>query len=70
MLTLHDAGVEGTAIWQRLQERGYPGSLSSIYRFLQHLAPPAPTAVVRVERTPGAEAQVDFGYAGSIMRPA
>ncbi|MDQ5851645.1 MAG: IS21 family transposase, partial [Chloroflexota bacterium] len=69
VLQLRDAGVEGTAIWQRLQERGYQGSLSSIYRFLQHLAPPAPPAVVRVERAPGTEAQVDFGYAGRMIDP-
>ncbi len=70
VLQLRAAGVEGTAIWQRLQERGYPGSLSSIYSFLQHLAPPPPPAVVRVERAPGAEAQVDFGYAGHMVDPA
>ncbi|HSH78580.1 MAG TPA: IS21 family transposase [Herpetosiphonaceae bacterium] len=70
VLQLRDAGVEGTAIWQRLQERGYQGSLSSIYRFLQQLAPPVPTAVVRVERAPGTEAQVDFGYAGRMIDPA
>ncbi len=70
VLQLRAAGVEGTAIWQRLQERGYQGSRSSIYRFLHHLAPPDPPAVVRVERAPGIEAQVDFGYAGRMIDPA
>ena len=67
VLELHARGVEGVAIWQRLGERGYTGSLSSIYRFLHQLAPPAPDATVRVERAPGSEAQVDFGYAGYLL---
>src|SRR5687767_8924755 len=49
VVQLHQDGVEGTAILQRLSERGYSGSLSSIYRFLHHLAPPGPKATVRVE---------------------
>ena len=67
---LHARGVEGTAIWQRLGERGYTGSLSSIYRFLHQLRPPAPDVTVRVERVPGSEAQVDFGYAGYLLDDA
>jgi transposase len=67
---LHRDGVEGTAILQRLSERGYAGSLSSIYRFLHQLTPPQPAATVRVERAPGTEAQVDFGYAGRMIDPA
>jgi Integrase core domain len=67
VLELHARGVEGTAIWQRLGERGYAGSLSSIYRFLHQLVPPAPNVTVRVERAPGGEAPVDFGYAGYLL---
>jgi transposase len=70
VVQLTDAGVEGSAIWQRLKERGYTGSLSSIYRFLHQLTPPQPKATVRVERAPGEEAQVDFGYAGYMVDPA
>jgi transposase len=69
VVQLYAEGVEGTAIWQRLTERGYTGSLSSIYRFLHHLAPRRPTPTVRVEREPGTEAQVDFGYAGRMLDP-
>jgi transposase len=69
VIQLVDAGVEGSAIWQRLRERGYTGSLSSIYRFLHQLTPPQPKATVRVERAPGEEAQVDFGYAGRMFDP-
>ncbi len=70
VVQLHADGVEGTAIWQRLKERGYTGSLSSIYRFVHHLAPTALVPTVRVETPPGDEAQVDFGAAGRLIDPA
>ena len=70
--TLYRQQVAGTAILQRLRERGYHGGLSSVYRFLHHLEPTPPTTTVRIEREPGSEAQVDFGYAGLLAgsRPA
>jgi transposase len=69
VVALHQAGVAGTAILARLHERGYTGTLASVYRFLHRLAPPHPQATVRVEREPGSEAQVDFGYAGLMRDP-
>ncbi len=69
VLELHAAGVEGAAIRERLKERGFEGSLSAVYRFLQHLTPASPDATVRVETPPGQEAQVDFGYAGRLLDP-
>jgi transposase len=66
---LHADGVDGTAILQRLHEQGYHGSLSALYRFLHQLTPPRPYATVRVERAPGEEAQLDFGYAGRMLDP-
>jgi transposase len=66
---LYADGVEGSAILQRLKERGYTGTLSSIYRFLRHLDPRPPMPPVRLEREPGTEAQVDFGYAGRMLDP-
>jgi hypothetical protein len=62
-------GVEDTAIWPRLRERGYAGTLSSVYRFLHRLEPNRPSATGRVEREPGSEAQVDCGYAGRRFDP-
>jgi transposase len=62
-------GVEIKAIHQRLQERGYTGSYQSVWRFVRRLEPRTPTATVRVERAPGEEAQVDFGYAGPMLDP-
>jgi transposase len=67
---LYAAGVEGTAILQRLKERGYTGTQSSIYRFVRHLDPHRLLPPVRVEREPGTEAQVDFGYAGRMLDEA
>jgi transposase len=68
--TLYRQQVAGTAILQRLRERGYRGGLSSVYRFLHQLDPSSPVATVRIEREPGSEAQVDFGYAGLLQDPS
>ena len=64
-------GVEMAAIFQRLLENGFRGSYSAVRRFVHSLEPPVPPEVmVRVERRPGEEAQVDFGYAGKLVDPA
>ena len=54
------------AIYIRLQRREYPGSYGSVRRFVSRLKAKKgrPKVTVRVERPPGDEAQVDFGYAG------
>jgi transposase len=70
ILDLHARGVEGAAIWQRLQEdHHFAGSLSAVYRFLHRHTPTAVRATVRVETAPGEEAQVDFGSAGRLLDP-
>ncbi len=61
--------VEMMTIFDRLRERGYTGSYSSVRRFVHHLHPPKDQAVVRVHRAPGEEAQVDFGSAGFFLDP-
>jgi transposase len=61
--------VEVAAIWERLKERGYEGSYSSVWRFVRRLQPLLPEATVRVETPPGEEAQVDFGYGGYMLDP-
>jgi transposase len=66
---LRNEGVEIAAIYERLKERGYQGSYSSVYRFVQNLEPRTPDVTVRVETEPGEEGQVDFGYAGRMMDP-
>lgn len=59
--------VRVSAIYERLKERGYAGSYSSVLRLTRQIEPKTPEAVVRVESQPGEEAQVDFGYVG-LMR--
>ena len=66
---LRHEGVEIAAIYERLKERGYQGSYSSVYRFVRNLEPGMPDVTVRVETEPGEEAQVDFGYAGRMIDP-
>lgn len=62
--------LELTAMYQRLREdHGYQGSYSAIRRFVAHLAPPQPEAVVRVHTAPGEELQVDFGAVGPLFDP-
>jgi transposase len=61
--------VETAAIKCRLEERGYTGSYWPVYRLVQKLRPRSPNATVRVERKPGEEGQVDFGYAGQMIDP-
>ena len=70
VLALHERGVEGQAIWQLLvEEHGFTGSYSSVKRFLRRLAPGRTRATLRLEVSPGEEAQVDFGYAGQFLDP-
>lgn len=69
VLRLRERKVEIAAIYERLKERGYAGSYSSVYRFVRALEPLEPEALVRVETPPGEEAQVDFGYAGMMIDP-
>jgi len=69
VVKLRQRGVEMAAIYQRLRERGYSGSYSSVRRFVRRLEPLTPEVTVRVETPPGEEAQVDFGYAGKMVDP-
>jgi len=69
IVKLREAKVEVAAIYQRLQNKGYTGSYSSVLRFVRRLEPRAPKLTVRVETAPGEEAQVDFGYAGWMIDP-
>lgn len=59
--------AEIAAIYQRLCERGFSGSYSAVYRLVRAVDPKTPETVTRVERKPGEEAQVDFGYAGRMI---
>lgn len=61
--------VEAKAIYHRIEERGFKGSYSAVYRFVCAIKGPQVDATVRVERPPGEEGQVDFGYAGKMIDP-
>lgn len=68
---LRKEGAEMAAIFQRLMEGGYRGSYSAVRRFVHSLEGAAkPEVMVRVERRPGEEGQVDFGYAGLLLDSA
>jgi hypothetical protein len=69
VLKLLDQGVEVAAIHQRLEEQGFSGSYSSVYRYVRRERPNQADVTVRVECRPGEEAQVDFGYAGYMHDP-
>lgn len=67
---LLDDGVEMVAIHARLRDdHKYTGTYSSVRRFVHHICPSEPEAVVRVHTAPGEEAQVDFGSVGSLYDP-
>jgi len=69
ILQLYQAGVEIAAIHQRLKEEGYEGGYWPVYRLVRNACPIDPDVTVRVERKPGEEGQVDFGYAGKMIDP-
>ena len=65
-----EQGVEMMAIWQHLQDDyQYPGSYSSVRRFVNKLRTSAPEVFVRVHTAPGEEMQVDFGGVGQLYDP-
>jgi transposase len=64
---LRGEGVRISAIYARLQEQGFEGTYAAVQRFVHRLEPVAVDVTVRVERAPGEEAQVDFGYAGYMQ---
>lgn len=61
---LRDHGVETAAIHQRLiEDHGYRGSYSAVWRFVTALEPRQPEAVVRVDDQ--TQAQTALGIAGA-----
>jgi len=65
-----EQGVEMVAIWQHLQDDyQYPGSYSSVRRFVNKIRSTDPEVYVRVHTAPGEEAQVDFGGVGQLYDP-
>jgi transposase len=68
VIDLRQRGLEMMAVFQRLRDdHAYTGTYSSVRRFVQVLEPAQPEATIRIERSPGEEVQVDFGYAGLMF---
>ncbi len=67
---LRAEGLRISAIYARLQEQGFEGTYAAVQRFVRRLEPLPVDVTVRVERAPGEEAQVDFGYAGYMLDEA
>jgi transposase len=62
--------AEAKAIHRCLRvNHGYTGSYSSVIRFLVHVRPHVPDAVIRIETAAGKQAQVDFGTVGMMWDP-
>ena len=71
VVDLRQRGLEMMAVFQRLRDdHAYAGTYSSVRRFVQALEPVQPDATIRIERLPGEEVQVDFGYAGLMFDTA
>lgn len=66
---LRKDGVEMAALHSRLKERGYPGSYSSVWRYVRRVEATDPEVTLRIETPPGYEAQVDFGEVGRFRDP-
>ena len=67
---LDDPRMSVMVIHQRLRERGYAGSYSSVSRFVSHCQERKdPEGFCRMEVAPGSEAQVDFGFVGMVHDP-
>ncbi len=61
-------GIQGTTIHQALVRKyGFPGSYSSVRRFLQQLDRAHPDVTTVLDFTPGDVAQVDFGRGPTIQ---
>jgi transposase len=64
------AGANRQAIHQKLtRECGVKTSYAAVWAFIHKLEGPREEGVLRLETTPGEEAQVDFGYAGLMRDP-
>jgi len=62
-------GLSAQRIYQDLVcEHGFAGSYQAVKRFVRHVRETQPVPFVRMEVSPGAEAQVDFGQGAWVLR--
>ena len=68
--SLLDKGLGPKLIFDKLSQReDFDGSESAVWRMTRQLRPATPDVTVRVETSPGEEAQVDFGDVGKLFDP-
>jgi len=59
--------LRATRLWTMVRERGYPGSVLQVQRYVRALRPAARAeAYLRLETMPGEQGQVDWGHFGPI----
>lgn len=59
--------LRATRLWAMVRERGYPGSVIQVQRYVRTVRPAARAeAYLRLETLPGEQAQVDWGNFGKI----
>ncbi len=59
--------LRATRLWAMVRERGYPGSVIQVQRYVRTVRPAARSeAYLRLETMPGEQAQVDWGFFGKL----
>ena len=58
--------LTATRIYQDLQKKGFQGSYSTVRDYIRKLKGDSQKAYMVIETLPGEEAQVDFGYLGTL----
>jgi transposase len=58
--------LRATRLWAMVRERGYPGSVIQVQRYVRTVRPARAEAYLRLETMPGEQAQVDWGNFGPI----
>ncbi len=59
--------LRATRVYDMIEARGYTGSLRTLRRYVAEVRPtPKSEVFLRMERLPGEQAQVDWGYIGKI----
>jgi transposase len=58
--------LRATRLWAMVRDRGYPGSVIQVQRYVRTVRPARTEAFLRLDTLPGEQAQVDWGHFGPI----
>lgn len=58
--------LRATRLWAMVRDRGYPGSVIQVQRYIRTVRPARTEAFLRLDTMPGEQAQVDWGHFGPI----